>query len=47
MGTIEMALKAAGVETLGIVASAPDNARLYFKYRPTRLRLAGLSSLRR
>ncbi len=40
MGTIETALKAAGVETLGIVASAPHNARLYFKYRPTRLRLA-------
>ena len=40
MGTIEARIRAAGVETLGIVASAPENARLYFKYRPTRLRLA-------
>jgi peroxiredoxin len=40
MGTSEAQLKAAGVETLGIVASEPDNARLYFKYHPTRLRLA-------
>lgn len=40
MGTIEGHIRAAGVETLGIVASAPENARLYFKYRPTRLRLA-------
>lgn len=28
------------METLGIVATAPENARLYFKYRPTPLRLA-------
>jgi peroxiredoxin len=40
MGTIEGRIRAAGVETLGVVASAADNARLYFKYRPTRLRLA-------
>jgi peroxiredoxin len=40
MGTLEGRIRAAGVETLGIVASAPENARLYFKYRPTRLRLA-------
>lgn len=40
MGTIEGRIRAAGVETLGIVASEPENARLYFKYRPTRLRLA-------
>jgi peroxiredoxin len=40
MGTAEGPLRAAGVECLGVVASAPDNARLYFKYRPTRLRLA-------
>ena len=33
-------LKAEGVEALGIVATAPENARLYFKFRPTRLRLA-------
>src|SRR5262245_23474080 len=40
MGTTEGKLKALGVETLGVVATPPDNARLYFKFRPTRLRLA-------
>ena len=40
MGTTETKLKAIGVETLGVVATAPENARLYFKFRPTRLRLA-------
>jgi len=38
--TAEPKLKAAGVEMLGIVASAPHNARLYFRYRPVPLRLA-------
>jgi peroxiredoxin len=36
----ERSLKEAGVETLAIVATAPENARLYFKFRPTKLRLA-------
>jgi peroxiredoxin len=40
IGTTEQALKASGVETLGIVATSPENARLYFKFRPTHLRLA-------
>ena len=40
MAATEPALKAQGVETLCVVATPPDNARLYFKYRPTRLRLA-------
>jgi peroxiredoxin len=40
MGTSEARLKAIGVETLGVVATTPENARLYFKFRPTRLRLA-------
>jgi peroxiredoxin len=40
MAAAEPALKAEGVETLAVVATAPENARLYFKYRPTRLRLA-------
>jgi len=40
IGTIEGKLKALGVETLVVVATAPDNARLYFKFRPTRVRLA-------
>jgi peroxiredoxin len=39
-GMTEQALKASGVETLGIVATPPENARLYFKFRPTRFRLA-------
>src|SRR5262245_27420475 len=40
MGGTESKLKTLGVETLGIVATTPENARLYFKFRPTRLRLA-------
>jgi peroxiredoxin len=40
MGAVEGELRARGVETLGIVATPPENARLYFKFRPTRLRLA-------
>jgi peroxiredoxin len=40
MGRIAGTLEALGVETVGIVATAPENARLYFKFRPTRLRLA-------
>jgi peroxiredoxin len=40
IGTIEGKLKGLGVESLAVVATAPDNARLYFKFRPTRLRLA-------
>jgi peroxiredoxin len=40
MGATEGKLKALGVETLGVVATPPENAQLYFKFRPTRLRLA-------
>jgi peroxiredoxin len=40
MSANESKLKALGVESLGIVATPPENARLYFKFRPTRLRLA-------
>jgi peroxiredoxin len=40
MAGTEPALKQQGVETLCVVATPPENARLYFKYRPTRLRLA-------
>src|SRR5688572_32987475 len=36
----EKALKSSGIDTLGIVATPPENARLYFKFRPTRVRLA-------
>jgi peroxiredoxin len=40
LASIEPSLKRIGVETLGVVATAPENAQLYFKFRPTRLRLA-------
>jgi peroxiredoxin len=40
MGLTRQKLQALGVETLGIVATTPENARRYFKYRPTRLPLA-------
>jgi peroxiredoxin len=40
MGKVESKLKALGVEALGVVATARENAQLYFKFRPTRLRLA-------
>jgi peroxiredoxin len=33
-------LRALGVETLGIVATAPGNARLYFRYHPARVAVA-------
>ena len=39
IGSTEGKLKSVGVESLGIVATSPDNAQLYFKFRPTRLRL--------
>ncbi|HKZ08513.1 MAG TPA: redoxin domain-containing protein [Methylomirabilota bacterium] len=39
LGTTEAKLKAEGVETVCVVATAPENARLYFKFRPSRLRL--------
>lgn len=40
LGVATDRLKALGVETLAIVATAPDNARLYFRFRPTRVPLA-------
>jgi peroxiredoxin len=39
MGASEAKLKPLGVESLGVVATPPENAMLYFKFRPTRLRL--------
>jgi peroxiredoxin len=39
MGATEAKLKAEGVETVCVVATPPENARLYFKFRPTKLRL--------
>ncbi|MGH7302468.1 MAG: peroxiredoxin-like family protein [Candidatus Rokuibacteriota bacterium] len=40
LGGTEGKLKALGVESLAVVATPPENARLYFKFRPTRVRLA-------
>jgi peroxiredoxin len=40
MSATEPKLKALGVDTLGIVATTPENAQLYFKFRPTKMRLA-------
>jgi len=40
MSAMDSQLKAVGVESLGVVATTPENARLYFKFRPTKLPLA-------
>jgi peroxiredoxin len=40
LGAMEPRIRAAGAEPLGVVATPPENARLYFRVRPTRLRLA-------
>jgi peroxiredoxin len=39
LGGLRDKLDATGVETLGVVATELDNARLYFKYRPSKLPL--------
>jgi peroxiredoxin len=40
LGTTTDKLEALGVKTLAIVATTADNARLYFRFRPTRAPLA-------
>jgi peroxiredoxin len=40
LGAAESKLKEAGADSLAIVATPLENAQLYFKFRPTRLRLA-------
>lgn len=40
LGAMEDKLKALGVQSLAVVATDPIHARVYFKFRPTRLRLA-------
>jgi peroxiredoxin len=40
LGTVTDRLRALGVETLAVVATDVDNARLYFKHRPTKVPLA-------
>lgn len=39
LGSVSDRLRALGVETLGVVATNVDNARLYFKHRPARASL--------
>lgn len=39
MSATETKLKTLGVESLGIVATPVENARLYFQFRPSRLRM--------
>ena len=34
LGTTQEKLKAVGVETMAVVNTPPERARLYFKYRP-------------
>jgi peroxiredoxin len=40
LGGMEAKLKALGVQSLAVVATDPVHARVYFKFRPTQLRLA-------
>jgi peroxiredoxin len=40
LGEIAGKLKDVGVDSLGVVATPSENARTYFRFRPTRLRLA-------
>jgi peroxiredoxin len=40
LGALDSKLRTLGVESLVVVATGPENARLYFKFRPTPLRLA-------
>ena len=40
LGLTEPELKKSGVETLCVVATSPENARLYFRFRPSGLRVA-------
>jgi peroxiredoxin len=40
LGNLREKLQAAGIETLGIVATKPEHASLYFRFHPTRLPLA-------
>ncbi|MGH7320404.1 MAG: redoxin domain-containing protein [Candidatus Rokuibacteriota bacterium] len=37
LGSVAQKLQEVGVEALGVMATAPERARLYFRYRPPRL----------
>jgi peroxiredoxin len=45
LGVTTEKLKSLGVETLAVVATSPENARLYFRFRPTRAPLAADAEL--
>src|SRR3989442_3433679 len=45
LGITRDKLRGIGVETLGVVATKTENARLYFQHRPTRLPLAADAEL--
>jgi len=45
LGGTQEKLRGLGVETLGVVATELDNAKLYFKYRPARVPLAADAEL--
>lgn len=40
LAAIDQKLKALGVQSLAVVATPPENAQLYFRFRPTKLKLA-------
>jgi peroxiredoxin len=40
LGALDDKLKALGVQTLSVIATDAQNAQLYFKFRPTKLKLA-------
>ena len=40
LGTTQDKLKEMGVETVAVVNTPPERARLYFKYRPAKVLLA-------
>jgi peroxiredoxin len=46
LGTTRDRLRAVGVETLAVVATKPERARLYVRFRPTRVPLAADPELR-
>ena len=39
LGSIAQTLKEIGVQTVGVVATDPQRARLYFRFRPPRMRM--------
>jgi peroxiredoxin len=46
LGSIAPKLQAAGIQTVGVVATEPERARLYFRYRPPRIQMGADPELR-